>query len=271
MRIDYDDAKGHVVSRAGVAYGLFWCAIIGARLLFTYGANHWYTSHLLHWMSTNSISADALTDGLIFMAIAMTVTRTVRLIVGHGAHPLLEPSDPGGPVMSFATVVLYAGLLILMVYRRLQGRPVGTTKQLFVTTRHRHHPRLRGLLPRQARHHRHRRRCGRLRVCRCILGRSAGHPKQAQPTRRHPLGAVGGGVGRHLRRQRRGQAGLGRSRRGSRRVDLGSHGVARSWPWASCSPGRPSLCGSGSRWRSASTDRARWLRRQPEVTRSLGL
>jgi predicted acyltransferase len=34
--------------------------------------------------------------------------------------------------MSFATVLLYAGLLVLMVYRRLQGRPVGTTKQLFV-------------------------------------------------------------------------------------------------------------------------------------------
>jgi hypothetical protein len=34
--------------------------------------------------------------------------------------------------MSFATVLLYAGLLVLMVYRRLQGRPVGTTKQLFL-------------------------------------------------------------------------------------------------------------------------------------------
>jgi hypothetical protein len=34
--------------------------------------------------------------------------------------------------MSFATVLLYAGLLVLMVYKRLQGRPVGTTKQLFL-------------------------------------------------------------------------------------------------------------------------------------------
>ena len=72
-----------MVSRAGVAYGLFWCAVIGARLVFTYGANHWYTSALVHWMSTNGISADALTDGLIFMAIAMAVTRTLRLAVGR--------------------------------------------------------------------------------------------------------------------------------------------------------------------------------------------
>jgi hypothetical protein len=85
MRISYDDTNGQVLSRAGVGYGLFWCAIIGTRLLFTYGANHWYTSQLLHWMSTNGISVDALTDGLIFMALAMGVTRTVRLVVGR-AH-----------------------------------------------------------------------------------------------------------------------------------------------------------------------------------------
>jgi hypothetical protein len=34
--------------------------------------------------------------------------------------------------MSFANVLLYAALLVVMVYRRLQGRPVGTTKQLFL-------------------------------------------------------------------------------------------------------------------------------------------
>jgi hypothetical protein len=84
MRVGYDVAKGCVVSRAGVAYGFFWCAVIGARLLFTYGANHWYTNSLVHWMSTNHVSADALTDALIFMAIAMAMTRTLRLLVARG-------------------------------------------------------------------------------------------------------------------------------------------------------------------------------------------
>lgn len=83
MRIGYDYDPGRVVSRAGVTYGLFWSTIIGARLLFTYGANHWYTSQLVHWMSSNGISADALTDSLIFMALAMAVTRTLRLVVGR--------------------------------------------------------------------------------------------------------------------------------------------------------------------------------------------
>jgi hypothetical protein len=34
--------------------------------------------------------------------------------------------------MSFANVLLSAALLVLMVYRRAQGRPVGTAKQLFL-------------------------------------------------------------------------------------------------------------------------------------------
>jgi hypothetical protein len=34
-------------------------------------------------MSTNGISADALTDGLIFMAIAMAVARTLCLAVAR--------------------------------------------------------------------------------------------------------------------------------------------------------------------------------------------
>ena len=34
-------------------------------------------------MLTNGISVDALTDALIFMALAMTITRTFRLAVGR--------------------------------------------------------------------------------------------------------------------------------------------------------------------------------------------
>jgi len=83
MRVGYDASKGRVVSESGVAYGLFWCVVIGLRLLFTYGGNHWYTSTLLHWMAANDVSGDALTDALIFMAVAMAVTRSLRLVVGR--------------------------------------------------------------------------------------------------------------------------------------------------------------------------------------------
>jgi hypothetical protein len=83
MKISFDDASQRVVSTAGLAYGAFWTFIIGARLLFTYGANHWFTAQLAHWMTTNGISVDALTDALIFMAVAMAVARTLRLAIGR--------------------------------------------------------------------------------------------------------------------------------------------------------------------------------------------
>ena len=75
--------RGIGSSTAGAAYGAFWTVIIGARLLFTYGANHWYHAQIQHWMVTNGITVDALTDALIFMAVAMAVTRTLRLALGR--------------------------------------------------------------------------------------------------------------------------------------------------------------------------------------------
>jgi hypothetical protein len=83
MKIGFDDASQMYMSTAGGAYGVFWVVIIGARLLFTYGSNHWYHAQLGHWMVTNGITIDALTDALIFMAVAMAVARTVRLGIGR--------------------------------------------------------------------------------------------------------------------------------------------------------------------------------------------
>jgi hypothetical protein len=83
MKISFDRTTQQAVSTAGAAYAAFWCGIIGIRLLFTYGANHWYTTQLGHWMASSGVSVDALTDALIFMAIAMSVARSVRLANGR--------------------------------------------------------------------------------------------------------------------------------------------------------------------------------------------
>jgi hypothetical protein len=83
MKVEFDPTTQQAVSRAGVAYGAFWTGIIGIRLLFTYGAHHWYTTQLGHWMASSGVSVDALTDALIFMAIAMSVARSVRLATGR--------------------------------------------------------------------------------------------------------------------------------------------------------------------------------------------
>jgi hypothetical protein len=85
MKVSFDSTTQQAVSTAGAGYGAFWCGIIGLRLLFTYGANHWFTTQLGHWMSTSGVSVDALTDGLIVMAIAMSIARSMRLASGRRA------------------------------------------------------------------------------------------------------------------------------------------------------------------------------------------
>ena len=42
---------------AGFAYGAFWVVVIGARLIFIYGSNHWYSQSLGSWLHTNQIAS----------------------------------------------------------------------------------------------------------------------------------------------------------------------------------------------------------------------
>jgi hypothetical protein len=70
---------GQPVSRAAVPYAIFWVVVIGARAAFSYGAGHWFQGPLVSWAIANQVTVAAITDGLIFMAIAMVLVRTIGL------------------------------------------------------------------------------------------------------------------------------------------------------------------------------------------------
>jgi hypothetical protein len=70
---------GRPLSRAGVPYAILWTVIIGARAAFSYGASHWFESSIVSWAVANQVSVAAITDGLIFMAVAMVLVRTIGL------------------------------------------------------------------------------------------------------------------------------------------------------------------------------------------------
>jgi hypothetical protein len=75
-RSEKDRQAGH---RRRRGYALLWIVVIGARVLFSYGANHWFKNQLGSWLTMHSIPSAAITGGLIFMAVAMVLTRAVGL------------------------------------------------------------------------------------------------------------------------------------------------------------------------------------------------
>jgi hypothetical protein len=66
-------------SAAGFPYAIAWTVIVAARAAFTYGSQHWFPAQLTGWCLAHQVTVAAITDGLIFMAIAMVLVRTLGL------------------------------------------------------------------------------------------------------------------------------------------------------------------------------------------------
>lgn len=90
-RVHRSRRTGKPASSAGWAYGLLWTLVIGARAAFSYGTVHWFPAQLGAWCLVHQVTGAAITDGLIFMAVAMVLTRTFGLGIRAAAA-----ADNGG-------------------------------------------------------------------------------------------------------------------------------------------------------------------------------
>jgi amino acid transporter len=79
LRVKHDGGVGPVRTIGGAGYAAFWMTVVAARLLFSWGADHWFTGSLVRFMTEHRIPEAALTDALLVMALAMVVTRTAVL------------------------------------------------------------------------------------------------------------------------------------------------------------------------------------------------
>jgi hypothetical protein len=86
-RVYRSPRTGKPVSRATWPYALLWTLVIGARAAFSYGAAHWFPAQLDQWCIAHQVTGAAITDGLIFMAVAMILTRTFGLAARAAALP----------------------------------------------------------------------------------------------------------------------------------------------------------------------------------------
>lgn len=101
MGVYRDPRTGKPVSQAGGPYAALWIIVIAARAAFTYGSHHWFSSELGHWCEDHQVTAAAITDGLIFMAVAMLLVRTIGL--GVRASRLPAPASAAAPWVEWDT------------------------------------------------------------------------------------------------------------------------------------------------------------------------
>jgi hypothetical protein len=86
-RVYRSPLTGKPVSHATWPYALLWITVIGARAAFSYGSSHWFPTQLEHWCVAHQVTGAAITDGLIFMAVAMLLVRTLGLAARAAALP----------------------------------------------------------------------------------------------------------------------------------------------------------------------------------------
>lgn len=96
-RVYRSPKTGKPVSRAGLGYVALWTLVIGARAAFSYGCTHWFPAQLDRWMVAHQVSPAAITDGLIFMAIAMVLVRTLGLAARAAQLPRPAASGSQAP------------------------------------------------------------------------------------------------------------------------------------------------------------------------------
>jgi hypothetical protein len=96
--------RDRAVSWAGFGYAAFWTAIFGGRLLFIYGAVHWFPVSLGQFFAAHQLTAAGLTDALIFMAVAMALARSALLGVRGRAAARRFAGETGAPATAASSI-----------------------------------------------------------------------------------------------------------------------------------------------------------------------
>ena len=72
------DRSGGLVTRAGTAYAALWVLVIGGRMAFAYGTDHWFPVAIGRFSITHRITgADAWTAAFVLMALTMVLVRVL--------------------------------------------------------------------------------------------------------------------------------------------------------------------------------------------------
>jgi hypothetical protein len=80
-------SAGRTTMSAGRPYAALWTLVIGGRMLFAYGADHWFSTGIGRFSYEHRITgADAWTAAFVLMALAMVLTRVAVTAVAARAR-----------------------------------------------------------------------------------------------------------------------------------------------------------------------------------------
>ncbi|MCR8576698.1 hypothetical protein [Streptomyces sp. Isolate_219] len=97
-------ADGQIYTIGGFGYALVWIVISSARVLFAYGAEHWFAEGLIRFSIENELSGpDVYANAFVFMSLAMVITRTA-VLVAKRRRIRLSPAEPARTEEQLAAV-----------------------------------------------------------------------------------------------------------------------------------------------------------------------
>ena len=75
-------SDGRVMTRGGVGYATVWTVLSAARVVFAYGAEHWFAEDLVWFSIEHGISGpDTYANAFLFMALSMVLARSGVMLV----------------------------------------------------------------------------------------------------------------------------------------------------------------------------------------------
>ncbi|MFB7669740.1 hypothetical protein ACFC1R_38620 [Kitasatospora sp. NPDC056138] len=96
LKITRRASDGALSTTGGWDYAAIWITVSAARTLFSYGASYWFTYSLGRWFVQHGAlptQVDAIvTNGLVLMAVAAVLTRTVALRIRSRNALAAEPA-----------------------------------------------------------------------------------------------------------------------------------------------------------------------------------
>jgi hypothetical protein len=94
MQVYRDPSDGALLTKAGAAYAAIWTAVIGARILFAYGAQSWFAHPVATFSRAHSITGGAAwTAALVLGSLCMVMGRVaVTALKAERSH---TPGDAG--------------------------------------------------------------------------------------------------------------------------------------------------------------------------------